>query len=325
MQTEVLFVDDEATAALIVGRLLENAGYTVTVARNGLEALALLQKKHYPIVLTDWEMPGMDGAELCTQIRRNNFGGYVYTILLTSRSGRDNILEGLDAGADDYLTKPLDEAELLARMKTAQRVVDLEQRLRRMSEESMRQATTDALTEVYNRRYLMTELSAELERSRREEAPVSLIMCDIDKFKAVNDRFGHQTGDAVLKQFAGILVGCCRPNIDWVARYGGEEFVIVLPSTPLEGADVLAQRMRLAVESTPIEGDRYSLAITASFGAAAVYRAWPSPVQAAESLLERADACLYESKRQGRNQVTLCQKIDPKELALLRSSVGLQS
>ena len=189
----------------------------------------------------------------------------------------------------------------------------------------MRQATTDALTEVYNRRYLMTELSAELERSRREEAPVSLIMCDIDKFKAVNDRFGHQTGDAVLKQFAGILVGCCRPNIDWVARYGGEEFVIVLPSTPLEGADVLAQRMRLAVESTPIEGDRYSLAITASFGAAAVYRAWPSPVQAAESLLERADACLYESKRQGRNQVTLCQKIDPKELALLRSSVGLQS
>jgi two-component system, cell cycle response regulator len=320
MATEVLFVDDEATTAMIVRRVLQNAGYAVTIAQNGLEALELLEKKHYPIVLTDWEMPEMDGAQLCKQIRRNFFGGYVYTILLTSRLGRDNVLEGLDAGADDYLTKPLDEAELLARLKTAQRVVQLESKLRKASAEAMHQATTDSLTEVYNRRYLMSELSAEMDRARRANTPVSVIMTDIDNFKTVNDRYGHQMGDVVLKSFATILSGCCRPNIDWVARYGGEEFVIVLPSTSLAGADVLAERMRATVEATLIEGERYSVNITASFGAAADRRAWPSPLQASETLLERADQCLYSSKRLGRNQVTLCETLDSNDIRALEKT-----
>jgi two-component system, cell cycle response regulator len=304
MATQVLFVEDEATTAMIVQRLLQSAGYEVTVAQNGLEALDYLEKQHYPIVLTDWEMPEMDGAELCKQIRRRNYGGYTYTILLTSRTGRDNILEGLDAGADDYLTKPLDEAELLARLKTAHRVVALEQRLRAAGLEAMRMATTDPLTQVYNRRHLMSELSAELERSRRTGAPVSVIMTDIDNFKKVNDRYGHQMGDSVLKTFADTLTGCCRPQVDWVARYGGEEFVIVLPATGREGAEVLAERIRARVESTRIEGSRYALSITASFGVACDQRAWPSPVTAAENLLEVADQCLYKSKHGGRNQVT---------------------
>ena len=303
MLNEILVVDDDPSTIVMMKRLLMRAGYQVTTAQNGQEALALLGQKTFSVVLTDWEMPELDGPTLCRAIRRGDFNSYVYTILLTARTGRDQLLEGLDAGADDYLTKPVDEAELIARLKTAQRMLRLEKRLRDANEAAVRMATIDALTSAYNRRHLMSEFPCELERARRYATPISVVMCDVDHFKTINDRYGHQAGDAVLKQVAETLMATCRPKVDWVARYGGEEFVIVLPHTPLSGALIAAERMRHALEALVVESDRHTLQVTASFGVAADQRHWPTPLLAAERMLGQADECLYLSKRGGRNRV----------------------
>jgi len=327
MSKEVLFVDDDPTTTAVTRLLLEKVGYTVTTASNGLEALQKLEQKHYPLVITDWEMPEMDGAELCKLIRRQYFGGYVYTMLLTRRGDRENLLEGLECGADDYLTKPVDEGELLARLQTGRRITSLEHRLRTANEEALRMSMTDALTSTFNRRYLMKELPSELERARREGSALSVIMCDVDHFKKINDRYGHSAGDLVLVTVADVVRSSCRPKIDWVARYGGEEFILVLPATPLAGAQVVAERIRKRLESTLIEGERHSVLVTASFGVVSDLRRWPSPALDADRFLACADRCLYESKKRGRNQVTCWEETERRELSEAQAEpvVGQQS
>lgn len=310
---DVLFVDDDPSTRETVRLMLEKFGYNVTTATNGVEALDLMQTRRFPLLITDWEMPEMDGAELCKQVRRRANFGYTYTILLTRRGGRDNLLEGLECGADDYLTKPVDPAELLARLHTGRRITTLEQRLRQSQQEALRLSTFDTLTHTYNRRHLMAGLDTELQRARREHSPLSLVLCDIDHFKRINEQYGHRMGDQVLCKVAEILRSQVRA-IDWVARFGAEQFALVLPLTPATGAQLVTERIRACLENTYIEGEHYGLSITAGFGTITDTRAHPAPVLTAERMLAGAERCLQLSKSRGRSQMHSWDETQQREL-----------
>jgi diguanylate cyclase (GGDEF)-like protein len=298
----VLLAEDDPVARMLTTRLLRKAGYEVIAVADGDAALATLRRAFCPLLLTDWEMPGLDGPALLQAIRAAEWPGYVYAVLLTGRDGREHVLQGLEAGADDYLKKPVDEAELVARMKTGRRIAALEARLRAAERIARQLSLTDALTGAYNRRHLIDELPLECERARRHRHALSLAICDIDHFKKINDTHGHAAGDEVLRVFARLLRESVR-EIDWVARFGGEEFVVVLPATEHAGALQVADKLRLQAESllVPYAGD--AIRLTASFGVATIEPGWPqSPPP--EALIEQADLCLYRSKQAGRNRVT---------------------
>ena len=300
----ILLVEDEPTTRLLAAHQLRRAGYEVEVAENGLQALEILRKRLFPILLTDWEMPTMDGVALCRAVRAAQFDGYVYIILLTSRDGKANVIEGLEAGADDYLTKPVNDEELVARLKTAQRILHLEQSLRKANQRNLLLSITDALTGTYNRHHLMGHLPKELERTRRYARPLSAVLCDIDNFKKINDSCGHQVGDEVLVQFAALLQRSVRSEVDWIVRYGGEEFLVVLPEADFGAALAFAERIRKELEVGGIEMSGESLPITASFGVSSYSGSSDQAERSTDALIASADMCLYRSKRAGRNRVT---------------------
>ncbi|MDM8526084.1 diguanylate cyclase [Desulfococcaceae bacterium HSG8] len=297
----ILIVEDSKTQALYLKISLERQGYQVAVARNGREGLALLQKHFFPVVITDWIMPEMDGFEFCRTVRRWDFPGYVYIILLTTKDSKNDIIAGLKAGADDYLIKPVDEAELAARLNTAKRIIKLEYTLRKRSEEVALLSVTDPLTKAYNRRYLNKNLPLALRHAFRYEHPLSIIICDIDYFKKVNDRYGHQAGDRVLEEFSRYLMQAVRKGTDWVTRYGGEEFLVVLPETNLKGGYRAAERYRHLISKKTILYQKEKINITASFGVACAYPSEDGEEVKMESLIEAADRCLYQAKEDGRN------------------------
>jgi diguanylate cyclase (GGDEF)-like protein len=300
----ILLVEDEPTTRLMAAHQLRRAGYEVEVAENGLQALERLRERLFSILLTDWEMPTMDGVALCRAVRAAQFDGYVYIILLTSRDSKANIIEGLEAGADDYLTKPVNDQELAARLQTARRILGLEQSLRQANQRNLLLSITDALTGTYNRHHLMGQLPKELERTRRYARPLSAVLCDIDNFKKVNDTRGHQVGDDVLVQFAALLQRSIRSEVDWVVRYGGEEFLVVLPEADFGAALAFAERIRKELEACGIEASGESLPVTASFGVSS-YSGTPDQTErSTDALIASADMCLYRSKRAGRNRVT---------------------
>jgi two-component system cell cycle response regulator len=299
----VLLAEDDPVSRLFTQRVLENAGYEVIAVTNGRQAIEALRTQFCPILLTDWEMPELDGLGVVQAVRDGSWPGYVFTVLLTGRDSRESVLTGLDAGADDYLTKPVDQAELLVRIKSGRRIADLEQRLRAAEAAATRLSLTDSLTGLPNRRFLDQKLSDELERARRFGHPLSLALADLDHFKDVNDHYGHAVGDRVLRTFGQLLSDLVRRQVDWAARYGGEEFVIVLPETAHAGALILAEKLRAATEALRIEVDGVSIPITASFGVATVRLEPELPVDP-EGLIALADERLYESKRGGRNRVT---------------------
>jgi two-component system, cell cycle response regulator len=298
----LLLVEDEATQRLILRRRLTQAGYLVETADNGQEALERILASEIQMLITDWEMPGMDGVTLCRRAREAPLAGYLYILLLTSHGSTADIVAGLDAGADDYLRKPADEAELLARLKAGRRIIELERSLREAQTQLRQMATTDPLLGVFNRRYLLSELPKEVERARRYERPLSVVMADLDHFKRINDVHGHAEGDAVLVSFAETARSCLR-RTDWIARTGGEEFLVVLPETSAKEALLVAEKIRSACESIAIGLPSATITVTASFGVASLTDALETP-HAVAQLLRQADAALYRSKHAGRNRVT---------------------
>jgi len=297
----ILLVEDSRTQALKIQLMLEDHGYHVTMAQDGLEAMNILLSNRISIVISDWIMPEMDGYELCRAVRRHDFGSYIYLILLTAKDSKDDIIEGLEAGADDYLTKPVDDSELIARLTTAERVIRLESSLKLKNKEIALLAITDPLTEIFNRGYMNTNLPKAIKRAVRYKQQLSIIICDLDHFKNINDKYGHHMGDIILRSFAQSLNSSLRKDIDWVARYGGEEFMIVLPETGLNGAKVVAERLRHKVsEETPDEEN--TIKITASFGIASLSHGDDKSYLNASEMIKAADKCLYQAKEQGRNR-----------------------
>jgi len=248
-------------------------------------------------------MPVMNGLELCRGIRKQQFPGYVFILLLTARSETCDIVAGLDAGADDYLTKPFNQAELIARMKAGERILNYERTLSKALDEIKQLSITDPLTRCYNRGYLMDHLSQEVKRNRRYKHPLHIAMIDIDHFKRVNDTYGHQAGDLVLQACVRCIKGSIRENVDWLARYGGEEFILVLPETDLDKAWKVAERIRCRISEMVIPLEGKEITITASFGISGFGSGMSGEDVSVALLIEQADRYLYEAKEAGRNRI----------------------
>src|SRR6202453_1238018 len=287
---------------MLMTRFLKKAGYEVDAVADGSAALDRMTRRYYPILITDWEMPEMDGVALCKAVRGLQLDGYVYALLLTARDSKEHIIAGLEAGADDYLINPVHEPELIARLIAGRRILALEHSLRVANQRNRILSITDALTGSYNRRYLMEQLPRELERCRRYAYPLSVLMCDIYHFKQINDARGHAAGDEVLQQFAARAQKSIRSNSDWVSRYGGEEFLIVLPETSHEGAVSVAEKLRSIVAATPFATRGGDARVTASFGVASTGPSGPDLTLKVDALIRLADECLYRRKQGGRDR-----------------------
>ncbi|OEU71876.1 MAG: diguanylate cyclase response regulator [Desulfuromonadales bacterium C00003093] len=299
----ILIAEDNPVSRRLLETGLIKFGYEVVSANDGREAFKILKKNFFPMVITDWMMPEMDGLELCRAIRSNNFPGYVFIVLVTAKDSQDDIITGLEAGADDYITKPFNQAELMARLKAGKRVLELERSLKEANDKIKILSITDPLTGIYNRGYLTEHLPREISRAKRYGHPLSLIMSDIDLFKKINDSYGHQAGDKLLKDFVDCLRGAIRNRIDWMVRYGGEEFLIVLPETNIEGACQVAERFRTLLSESVFTIKDNEIKITASFGVSGFDPSKQKEKISVEFLIGLADKYLYQAKKRGRNRV----------------------
>jgi len=300
-----LVADDDRVTTTILSAALANWGIETVVAHDGAEAWELLQEPGAPeLVIVDWMMPGIDGLELCQRIRANASLAGSYVMLLTGRSSRVDLVAGLDAGADDYMVKPIDAEELRARVQVGVRVATLQRRLAEQVAELAsardhlaRLASTDALTELYSRRGWFELAATEFSRSRRYGRPVGLLLIDLDYFKRVNDTFGHDAGDRLLQTFAAMLRVECRQS-DVVGRIGGEEFAILLPETSIQAAQRIAERVCIASRALTVATAAGEITCTASIGVGAI----AADDFTIDDVMRRADAALYEAKRGGRDQ-----------------------
>jgi len=303
-QFPILLAEDNPVSRKQLELILNKSGHKVTAVEDGRKALEIFKKKFFPIILTDWMMPEMDGLELCRAIRTTTTTkGYVFIVLLTARDLKEDIVTGLEAGADDYLSKPFNPAELRARINTGIRILELERSLKQANDEIRKLSITDSLTGSYNRGYLNEHFPKEIKREKRYNHSLSLILCDIDHFKKINDTHGHQAGDQVLKDFVLYISESMRKGLDWVARYGGEEFIIVLPETAIKGAISMANRLCSNLPKREIKFQDKSICITASFGVTGFNHTTQDEKISSEALISIADKYLYLCKQEGRNMV----------------------
>ena len=303
----VLVAEDDRVSRAILKLNLEKWGYEVVVCADGLQAWSELQKPEAPrMAILDWMMPGMDGIQVCQAVRERTQQPYVYILLLTAKSLKEDLLTGLNAGADDYLTKPMDPQELELRLRTGRRILDLQSELIAAREGLHIQATQDSLTGVWNRRAVLETLQSELVRAVRQHVPLGLILADLDHFKSVNDTHGHAVGDTVLCEAASRMVAALRPY-DRLGRYGGEEFLIVAPGCGLEDGVGVAERLRLALLAEPVQTRSGTIEISASFG---VTSSAPLNHVDAETLIQAADEALYQAKASGRNCVQVAGRLN---------------
>jgi two-component system cell cycle response regulator len=303
----VLIAEDDMVSRRLLEAILTKWGYEVTVTRDGVEAWEVLQGAAPPsLAILDWMMPGMDGVEVCRKVRQRGREPYIYLLLLTTKGRKENIIEGLDAGADDYLTKPFDPHELQVRLRTGKRIVTLQAEIIEAREALRIQATHDALTGVWNRRAILEMLGTELARSRRDELPVAAAMADLDHFKRINDTYGHVVGDAVLGEAVSRMRGLLRPY-DAIGRYGGEEFLVILPGCTSQDAFRLAERLRLGISQEPIVIPGGTIEVTISLGVATTDTV---AIVDATALIQAADTALYHAKAWGRNRVELATATD---------------
>lgn len=308
----VLVVEDDRAMLVLLESMLKSAGHDVVAARNGAEAMELVGQARPQLVITDWAMPVMDGIGLCRKLRESAGGRNVYVIILTAQESVDKLVQAFEAGADDYLVKPLTQKIFFARLRAAQRVVQLQEELAfdreqlvrfsrelaASNERLQRMALTDALTELPNRRFAMERLEQEWALSLRGDRTLSCMMVDIDRFKAINDEFGHQTGDDALKLVADTLRQSARAQ-DVVCRYGGEEFLVLCPDTGIEAAHQCAERLRQNVAGLVLNTPAGNVDLTISIGVAEK----EEDVDSIYGLLTRADERLYAAKQAGRNRV----------------------
>lgn len=303
-QCRVLIVDDDEIVRAQLMTMLKRARYDVQVASCGEEALRFLDASQCQIVLTDWQMPGMDGLALCRKVRLEHIEGYVYVMMLTVREGKQDMLLSMAAGADDYIVKGSSSEEILARMEVARRITHLEYSLRLSNRENRRLSVTDPLTTAHNRRYLMKYLPRELARAQRYNRPLSVLSCDIDGFKQVNDSLGHAAGDHLLQEFVLRASGCIRESSDWLARSGGDEFIIVMPETNLSGANSVARKLRSVLTDPLLAVHGQQLNVTVSIGVTSLETRSELSSTTAIELLRAADRGLYRSKQAGKDRIT---------------------
>jgi diguanylate cyclase (GGDEF)-like protein len=275
-------------------------GYKIEITSNGDDAWAALQQPNAPeMAILDWVMPGMTGIEICRRLRERKDAPYIYVVLLSGMDTLTDLVAGLEAGADDYMTKPFKPAELKARLRSGRRILDLQRELLTAQSQLTILASHDPLTTLWNRRVIMEKLDQEVVRAQRESASVGAILLDIDHFKRINDSLGHAAGDEVLQQVAARMAEAIRPY-DSVGRYGGEEFLIVAPNCSMHETFDVAERVRGAIGAAPINAASESITVTASLGASAVIDGQTSSTQA---LIGAADRALYRAKEFGRNRV----------------------
>lgn len=286
----VLIADDDSVTRTLLRATLVRWGYAVQIARNGAEAWEQLNSDTPPsLAILDWMMPELDGVDVCRRLRARS-GAYVYVLLLTSKSSKRDLASGLEAGADDYITKPFDQDELRARLRVGRRMIQLEEELRL-------RATRDGLTGLWSRQAILDHLPGEVARAHRGGTAVAVVLADLDHFKRVNDTFGHLAGDAVLHECARRMQAGVRPY-DRVGRYGGEEMLLVLPDCDGARAVAICERVRSAVCSTPVPWDDAQIAVSVSVGVTLL-----SDQAGVTGALDRADRALYQAKAAGRNQV----------------------
>ncbi|GAA0858404.1 diguanylate cyclase [Aliiglaciecola litoralis] len=289
---KVIVAEDDPVTQLLISETLKRWDYHVLVAKNGLEVLALLAEHgDVQLFLLDWQMPELDGIELCKKLKTSRGTSCCYIIMLTSKKATENIVQALDSGADDFISKPFSPEELKVRLKVGCRIIETENSL-------LHQAHHDGLTNTLNHRAIVDVLSQLWSRSVRDKSSLAVLMLDIDYFKRINDSYGHQVGDYALKHFCKLVKQELRPY-DSLGRYGGEEFAVCLPSTEADEAMIVAQRIRTCVESHPVEYDGLNFTMTVSIGVSV----FSENQQSYKELLLDADRAVYDAKSKGRNAV----------------------
>ena len=315
---QILVAEDNPVFQSMLNNMLGKWGYDVVLANNGERAWQILQESPAPpLAILDWMMPGMDGVEICRRIRKAAQQRYIYVILLTAKTEQKDLVEGMEAGADDYLTKPFNTHELRVRLRAGRRILDLQEQLLQAQEALREQATHDGLTGLWNRTSILEILQKEAARSARENLPLAVLMADLDNFKTVNDTYGHLAGDHVLRESARRLRNNIR-TYDAIGRYGGEEFLVVLPGCDESGGVAQAERLRESIGAEPIATSAGEIPVTCSVGLSWSARVEP---EATKELLRSADAALYSAKRSGRNRVAVqSQHCAPAEAQLAQCS-----
>jgi len=299
---KVLIAEDDRVTLRLLESRLRRWGYDVVTATDGRQAWEILQEDDCPrLALLDWMMPEMDGLEVCKKVRKLVPEPYRYIIMLTAKGGQEDIVEGLEAGADDYLTKPVEMQELKVRLRAGERIVDLQSQLLNARDALKYQASHDMLTGLWNRTTILDAVDREFSRATRERSPVAVVMADIDFFKKVNDTHGHPAGDSVLRTVAGRLKDGMR-RYDSLGRYGGEEFLFILPGCDTENAKIQTDRLRRLVGDTPAEHEGLLIPVTLSLGVAIFDGAETTDP---DDIIKLADKALYQAKANGRNRVEI--------------------
>jgi two-component system, cell cycle response regulator len=319
---KILIAEDDNLSRMMLEKTLRQAGYEVIATEDGERALKELKKDDAPrLALLDWLMPGKDGVSVCREVRQHKEQAYTYVILLSSKESKAEIVEGLESGADDYLTKPFDVEELKARLRAGERILELQDRLVEARESMRFRATHDLLTSLWNRGVIMELVSREMQRSFRENSCTAVMMCDIDHFKQVNDQHGHSAGDDVLREVARRLQHAVR-SYDMVGRYGGEEFLVVLNRCEPSSALARAENLRSAISGRPIQAMGKTLAVTVSVGLALSTDFQNCD---ADEVIRKADTALYAAKEAGRNCVRIARpEGEPADQAACEKAVIVQ-
>jgi len=302
---QVLIAEENKVTLDILKKQLRSWGYNILTADTGQQAWKILKKGDIHMAILDWIMPGMNGPEVCRKVRQEKTDRYIYLIMLTSKNNSNDIIHGLTAGADDYLTKPFNQLELKARLQAGKRIILLEAQLLNSQNRLRKMAEHDFLTKLWNRRSILNILDEEIIRSTRQHLPLSVIMIDIDGFKKINDTKGHQTGDIVLSEIASRLQDNIR-SYDMVGRYGGDELFVVLPNCNLENLITIITRLQKSINRRKIKTSQTEIHVTISSGGAS---SESDPETTAEKLISESDKALLNAKKKGRNRYIISEKI----------------